>query len=96
MQTKSSNGLQRWNEAAPQAHAKASSPIGPPAPPLRSSAGSSPARSELGTEGQPGDLKGRELDRLIAELKAGKAATLRGVRCAGGQEWRFTRAAKRR
>ena len=50
----------------------------------------------LGTEGQPGDLKGRELDRLMAELEAGKTATLRGVRCAGGPDWRFTRAAKRR
>jgi tRNA(Ile)-lysidine synthase len=54
------------------------------------------AIEELGTEGQPGDLKGRELDRLIAELKAGKTATLRGVRCSGGPEWRFTRAPSRR
>ncbi len=54
------------------------------------------AVEELGTEGQPGDLKGRELDRLIAKLEAGKTATLRGVRCAGGLDWRLTRAAKRR
>jgi tRNA(Ile)-lysidine synthase len=53
------------------------------------------AVEELGTEGQPGDLKGRELDRLMTELEAGKTATLRGVRCSGGPEWRFTRAAKR-
>jgi hypothetical protein len=54
------------------------------------------AIEELGTEGQPGELKGRELDRLIADLKAGKTATLRGVRCSGGPEWRFTRAPSRR
>ena len=53
-------------------------------------------RVDLGTEGEPGDLKGRELDRLIAELEASRTATLRGVRCAGGPEWRFTRAAARR
>ena len=54
------------------------------------------AVNELGIEGDPADLKGRELDRLIAELQAGNTATSRGVRCAGGPEWRFTRAAKRR
>ena len=54
------------------------------------------AVAELGTEGEPGDLKGREIDRLIADLEAGKTATLRGVRCSGGREWRFTPAAKRR
>ena len=51
---------------------------------------------DLGTEGEPGDLKGRELDRLITDLEAGKTASLRGVRCSGGPEWRFTAAAKRR
>ena len=54
------------------------------------------AIAELGTEGEPGDLKGRELDRLIMDLEAGKTASLRGVRCSGGPEWRFTPAAKRR
>jgi tRNA(Ile)-lysidine synthase len=54
------------------------------------------AVGELGTEGEPGDLKGSEVDRLITQLEAGKTATLRGVRCSGGPEWRFTRAAKRR
>jgi tRNA(Ile)-lysidine synthase len=52
--------------------------------------------AELGTEGEAGDFKGRELDRLIKDLESGKTATLRGVRCSGGPEWRFTRAAKRR
>lgn len=49
----------------------------------------------LATEG-PAELRGRELDRLIADLKAGRTATLRGVRCSGGAEWRFTRADRRR
>lgn len=51
--------------------------------------------AELGTEGFPGDLRGRELDRLIASLQAGKTATLRGVRCAGGDLWLFAPAAAR-
>lgn len=54
------------------------------------------AVEELGTEGEPDDLRGRELDRLIAELEAGRTATLRGVRCEGGITWRFTRARARR
>ncbi len=53
------------------------------------------AIEELGTEGRPEDLRGRELDRLIDELQAGGTATLRGVRCEGGAVWRFTRARKR-
>ena len=53
------------------------------------------AIEELGTEGEPDDLRGRELDRLITELEAGRTATLRGVRCEGGAEWHFTRAAPR-
>jgi len=53
------------------------------------------AIEELGTEGEPDDLRGRELDRLIAQLEAGRTATLRGVRCEGGAQWRFTRAARR-
>ena len=42
------------------------------------------------------DLKGRELDRLITDLETGETASLRGVRCSGGPEWRFTPAGKRR
>ena len=41
----------------------------------------------LATEGT--DLRGRELDRLLATLHAGGVATLRGVACSGGKEWRF-------
>lgn len=54
------------------------------------------AIEELGTEGEPDDLRGRELDRLTAELEAGRTATLRGVRCQGGAEWRFVPARPRR
>ena len=49
----------------------------------------------LGTEGSPGDLRGREVDRLIADLQACNTTTLRGVRCSGGLEWRFKRATPR-
>lgn len=53
------------------------------------------AIEELGTEGQPDDLRGRELHRLIGELQSGRTATLRGVRCEGGPQWHFTRARQR-
>ncbi|NUQ19241.1 MAG: tRNA lysidine(34) synthetase TilS [Sphingomonas sp.] len=42
------------------------------------------------------DLRGRETDRIIAALDAGRRATLRGVLCSGGVEWRFTPAPARR
>jgi len=50
---------------------------------------------QLGNEGEPGDLRGRELDRLLSDLEAGKTTTLRGVRCSGGPRWTFSRAAPR-
>jgi tRNA(Ile)-lysidine synthase len=50
----------------------------------------------LATEGKGQPLRGRELDRLMAVLRAGKKATLRGVLCSGGEQWRFARAPKRR
>ena len=49
----------------------------------------------LATEGG-GELRGLEIDQIIATLRTGKRATLRGVLCAGGPEWRFTRAPARR
>jgi tRNA(Ile)-lysidine synthase len=49
----------------------------------------------LATEGEI-DLRGGELDRLIETLQEGGTATLRGVRCEGGHEWRFTTAPARR
>lgn len=51
--------------------------------------------ADLGSEGSPEELRGRELDRLVAGLEAGRTATLRGVRCTGGPNWKFERAAPR-
>lgn len=49
----------------------------------------------LATEGGGAEPRGRELDQLLASLASGKRATLRGVLCIGGPEWRFTRAPAR-
>jgi tRNA(Ile)-lysidine synthase len=49
----------------------------------------------LATEGAL-ELRGRELDQLLASLAKGGKATLRGVLCAGGAEWRFARAPQRK
>lgn len=50
----------------------------------------------LAKEGSGADLRGRELDRLLAALMSGKKATLRGVMCVGGpKEWRFIPAPNR-
>ena len=53
------------------------------------------AIAQLGNEGEPDDLRGRELDRLLSALEAAKTTTLRGVRCSGGPQWTFSRAALR-
>ena len=50
----------------------------------------------LASEGKGADLRGQELDRLLGVLMNGRKATLRGVLCTGGKEWRFTRAPARR
>ena len=47
-------------------------------------------------EGRTNPLRGRELDRLIVVLSKGGKATLRGVLCSGGDQWRFTPAPRRR
>ena len=49
----------------------------------------------LATEGD-NQIRGRELDPLIAALANGDKATLRGVLCTGGAEWRFARAPQRK
>jgi tRNA(Ile)-lysidine synthase len=54
------------------------------------------AITRLASEGARQELRGRELDRLLAELEASRTATLRGVRCSGGTEWRFAPAGPRR
>jgi tRNA(Ile)-lysidine synthase len=51
----------------------------------------------LATEGGGAELRGRELDRLLAALINRKKATLRGVVCVGGnKEWRFAKAPPRK
>jgi tRNA(Ile)-lysidine synthase len=49
----------------------------------------------LASEGD-GEIRGRELDRLLETLETGGTATLRGVLCTGGPDWRFTRGRPRR
>ena len=51
---------------------------------------------KLKTEGRAVDLRGRELDKLMAVLVSGNQATLRGVLCGGGDSWRFAKAPKRK
>lgn len=50
----------------------------------------------LASEGTGAELRGRELDQVLNALLAGRRATLRGVLCIGGPEWRFTLAPPRR
>lgn len=54
------------------------------------------AVAALAREGQANPLRGRELDRLVGILSSGGTATLRGVLCSGGDEWRFSPAPVRR
>ena len=49
----------------------------------------------LASEGS-GDVRGPALDKLLVALADGRKATLRGVLCVGGKEWRFTKAPQRR
>lgn len=53
------------------------------------------AIAALASEGRGPDLRGREVDRLIATLASGRRATLRGVLCSGGERWRFIPAPNR-
>jgi tRNA(Ile)-lysidine synthase len=53
------------------------------------------AIATLGHEGRGEPLRGKELDRVIAELEAGRSTTLRGVQCVAGAAWRFARAPAR-
>jgi tRNA(Ile)-lysidine synthase len=50
----------------------------------------------LATEGGGADLRGREVDQVLAALRTGGKATLRGVLCTGGAEWQFAPAPARR
>lgn len=49
----------------------------------------------LATEGDS-ELRGREVDPLLETLANGGKATLRGVLCSGGAEWRFEAAPQRK
>ena len=49
----------------------------------------------LANEGGGIEPRGRELDLILAALRTGRRATLRGVLCIGGPQWRFTRAPAR-
>lgn len=49
----------------------------------------------LATEGRGAEFRGPELDRLLTVLARGGKATLRGVLCSGGEEWRFVKAPPR-
>ncbi len=53
------------------------------------------AVTDLAHEGSGEPLRGRDLDSVIESLEAGQTVTLRGVICAGGNEWRFTKAPAR-
>jgi tRNA(Ile)-lysidine synthase len=50
----------------------------------------------LAKEGSDESLRGRELDGLIDTLTAGGRATMRGVLCSGGDQWRFDEAPARK
>jgi tRNA(Ile)-lysidine synthase len=50
----------------------------------------------LATEGGGSEPRGRELDQVLAVLRSGRRATLRGVLCAGGSKWVFTKAPARK
>jgi len=50
----------------------------------------------LASEGSDEPLRGRELDGLIHALDAGGTATMRGVLCSGGHQWRFSEAPARK
>ena len=51
---------------------------------------------QLATEGKGVALRGPELERLLNVLAKGGKATLRGVLCSGGKEWRFNKAPQRK
>jgi tRNA(Ile)-lysidine synthase len=54
------------------------------------------AVSALATEGVVEPLRARELDPLLSTLRSGGRATLRGVSCSGGPNWRFSVAPPRK
>ena len=53
------------------------------------------AIASLANEGRGAELRGRELDQVMLALRSGGKATLRGVLCSGGEQWRFIPAPNR-
>lgn len=53
------------------------------------------AVARLASEGGGAELRGSEVDRLLNTLAGGGKATIRGVMCVGGEEWRFAPAPAR-
>jgi len=85
---------QEWDRAVTMGKAQfAYAPSGAPAEIVRRIVAR--AVANLAHEGSGDTLRGRELDPVIESLEAGRTATLRGVRCAGGSEWRFSKAPAR-
>jgi tRNA(Ile)-lysidine synthase len=83
-----------WKEAVNEGeHAITYRPNGAPNEILRRIAAR--ALRRLASEGEA-ELRGAELDRLLSMLSNGETATLRGVLCRGGAEWRFSKAPSRR
>lgn len=54
------------------------------------------AIARFASEGLSNPVRGREIDRLVAALAKGAKATIRGVLCSGGKQWRFEPAPPRR
>lgn len=83
-----------WRRAALSVDAITYTPRDAPAEIRRRIA--SRAIAALATEGEANALRGPEIENVLAALDGGGSATLRGVLCSGGTEWRFTRAPRRR
>jgi len=86
---------QEWRRAVSEDHGGLTyTPSGAPPEILRRLV--SRAITTLASEGVGETLRARELDPLIATLRVARQATLRGVLCAGGRQWRFAPAPQRR
>ncbi len=53
------------------------------------------AVSRLASENAGAGFRGREIDQLLLTLVSGRQASLRGVLCGGGEQWRFRKAPPR-
>ena len=85
-----------WHEAVQQADGQISYSPSPNAPLEILRRVVERALMTLASEGLDEPLRGRELDGIVETLGAGRTATMRGVVCAGGPQWRFRKAPPRR